>query len=479
MATDQFVPDEGEFVDRRLKELILDRYEDVTDVRRETRMMVDEGELSSRRRLQYIGDYVRDFIRSFDQLMRTGGMPEGEATWERYPVGAGFVEVPPPWDVLNHVERILTDSPQPKRVEMKGLQSIINRPTPGAEWTLQVRAPELPHDPRIVDAGRRNRIRREITVRNQVPIPESMLMDAMSMATSFLDEVGIGFDKDRQREFSNYSTEWKRSLLRENWAKKVKRGKPDDFVIVVTASSRTGVSGTGKTTLQTQLAENTDLTETGFDAGETASLDAGELAYDITPTATPRSALVWDEAQGTPDTQGLDSRRAMKDEVIDSLNAILANRNDNYTIIIGAQQFRTLDPRLYPIVDAWLLIRKGPEQPKGPQGTYYRVEVNDYDLNSADINTPAVEDFTWEALDGNENYHVLENLKQQAKSGEYSDDDDESGELEVEKQALIAKSLKDEMDVSWRKVVDYDDRLTKSGSHLNRIYNDIMEDRLE
>lgn len=232
------------------------------------------------------------------------------------------------------------------------------------------------------------------------------------------------------------------TYLYEDWANAVKRGNPNDFLICITASSRTGVSGTGKTTLETRAAKNADLTNGGFDAESKASLDAGEIAYQRMPEIEARSAVVWDEAQGAPGTVGLDARRAMKQEAIDALSAILANRDKQFTIIITAQIFSMLDPRVYPMIDAWLLIRRGPDQPGGPLGTYHQVYVEDYNLESPQVRTPAVEDFTWDSVPHDDpDYQTLERLKQEAKTQDDEDDEDEG--LSKEAQKEIAQAYRD------------------------------------
>lgn len=214
---------------------------------------------------------------------------------------------------------------------------------------------------------------------------------------------------------------FEQSQLGRDWARAVKKGTPNDFVMCITASSRTPVSGTGKTTLQTDIAQQTDLSDGGFDATTKASLDAGEIAYDVVPKIENHSTVVWDEAQGAPGTVGLDARRAMKTEAIDAMSAILANRDKQLTILIGAQIFSMLDPRIYPVIDAWLLIKKEPDHPEGPLGTYHKVHVEDYNLGNPKVKTPAVEDFRWKKVAHDDpDYRELERLKQLAKNRNYS-----------------------------------------------------------
>jgi len=210
---------------------------------------------------------------------------------------------------------------------------------------------------------------------------------------------------------------WEESELHKDWSRAVKEGEPNDFVICITASSKTPVSGTGKTTLTTDLAQKTDLTDEGFNAERKATLDAGELAYDIVPEIEPRSTIVWDEAQGAPGTVGLDARRAMVQEGIDAMSAILANRDKQFTFIITAQIFSMLDPRVYPMIDGWLLIRKHPDNPQGPLGTYHKVHIQDYNLRNPSEKTPACEDFDWDRIPHDDpDYQELERLKQLAKT---------------------------------------------------------------
>jgi hypothetical protein len=232
------------------------------------------------------------------------------------------------------------------------------------------------------------------------------------------------------------------SALHRRWHRQVVEPPQNDFVILVSASSSTPVSGTGKTTLLTQLAKKFDRSPGPFDASEQATLDVGELAYDLAPELPPGSALVGDEIQGTPGATGFDNRRGMKQEVIDGISAILANRNSGYTIVLGAQQIGSLDSRLIPIIDIWILIREAPPE---PVATVHTIHDNDFNLSSVEPKTPRIETITWERIPAsNENYSTLEEMKEQAKTRGGSDDDD-SGTDELPKPAQIelAQALRD------------------------------------
>ena len=230
--------------------------------------------------------------------------------------------------------------------------------------------------------------------------------------------------------------------LYEMWHSQVVEPPENDFVILVSASSSTPVSGTGKSTLITQLARAFDRTSGGFDASEKATLDVGELAYDLAANLPPGSALVGDEIQGTPGAEGFDARRGMKTEVIDGINAILANRNSGYSVILAAQQISSLDKRLIPLIDAWVLIREAPPE---PIASVHKITDNDFNLSSAEIRTPEIERITWQPMpETDSDYSTLEKMKERAKTkGGTDDDTDDSGELPKRAQIELAQALRD------------------------------------
>jgi hypothetical protein len=235
---------------------------------------------------------------------------------------------------------------------------------------------------------------------------------------------------------------WQDTELHHRWYRRTQLGDPNDYVIAVTASSRTGVSGTGKSTILTVLAEDTDTSPGGFDAELKATLDAGDLAYNKLPDIPNLSAVILDEAQGAPGTVGFDRRRGQKQEVIDAINAILNNRDKQLTLIIGAQILQFLDSRLLPIIDSWLLIRREPSHPEGALLTHHALYVNDYDLKNPQIKTPGLEDLEWPRVPhDNPNYKVLEEKKQQAKKKEQSEESD-NGKLPKEAQMELAQEYR-------------------------------------
>jgi hypothetical protein len=222
---------------------------------------------------------------------------------------------------------------------------------------------------------------------------------------------------------------WDKTTLYQKWRKRVATGGENDMVIALTPSSWTGVSGTGKTTAAVGIAKEFDITDGGFDGVEKTSLDAAEMAYSVLPNVEKGSAVIFDEAQGAPGTNSVNSRRGMKSSAIDAMNAILANRDQRLTVIIVGQQLGMLDSNLYPMIDAWLLIRREPGMPDGPKMTHHQLHVDDYDLKSPKLTTPAVEDLEWPRIPQNDpDYRALEQKKQDAKQKSGGDDEDESSD---------------------------------------------------
>jgi hypothetical protein len=249
----------------------------------------------------------------------------------------------------------------------------------------------------------------------------------------------------------------------KDWYDRVVRPPRNDFLTVISPSSKSAVSGTGKTTMGVGIGKRTDTSRSGFDADAQFTLNAGEFAYDIIPDSEPGSAVGIDEAQGTPgEGSGLNSKRAMKTTTMEAIGSVLANRDQHYHIIVIVQDFSSVTPDLYPAVDAWLLIRHGPGEPKGPLATYHKVHTDDYDLGSNKVKTPAIEDVSWPPLPKSDpDYKTMEQKKQKAK--EKQQEEDEDAPLAKDTQASIAQTWRDQ-GYSPRWIADNVDDITYSYS---------------
>ncbi|MFW5956785.1 MAG: hypothetical protein ACOCQY_05220 [Halorhabdus sp.] len=256
----------------------------------------------------------------------------------------------------------------------------------------------------------------------------------------------------------------------KDWYESIKLGNPNDFVLAISASGASSMSGTGKTTAAVTYAKHFDDSKDGFDGEEKATLSVSEFAKKL-PDIQDRSAILYDEAQGIGEETGLDARRSMKTETLQAINNILANRDKNLTVIIVAQHLPSLDKRLPGLLDGWLLIREGADEPDGPLAKYHHSYLEDYDFGSPKVKTPIVDTVTWDPLPPNdEDYAALEQKKQEAKA--QLTEDGEPAELPKIVQAELAWNIKKAKDIPWRKVPDESPRLTYSGGYLRQIADD-------
>jgi len=260
------------------------------------------------------------------------------------------------------------------------------------------------------------------------------------------------------------------SNLYKDWYYRVGSGKPNDYIIAISANPRsTGVSGTGKTTFALRLAKTYfDVKESEFDASKQTTLDPHELSNEIYPNIDDGAAMIYDEAQGTPNSTGLNSKRTMKEESLTAINTIATRRKDRKTLIIVTQNIKSLVGDLYDYIDSWLLIQDDVNY----YATHYGVHPDVFNFETRKTETPGVENITWEPFSADDpDYAYLDKLKDEATAQAQEDDEDQ--ELPKEQQAELAVAMKDAKDLSWRKVPEASESLTYSGEYLRQTANDL------
>jgi hypothetical protein len=324
-------------------------------------------------------------------------------------------------------------------VRYDGLQSMLRGPeTISAQW-------------KVVESNYgRSDTRKTITTDHYTP--RSVSKEAYIALTEFLGKADFGIAFSEDRPLAKVTPEVdaetppgvqrldQTDLYKEN--EKLTVTGDNDNLIVISASSRTPVSGTGKTTLATTIAKALDTSPSGFDAEEQATFSVDEFGYDIISGVEDGSAIIMDEAQGTQSGTGLNARRGMKSESIDTINGLLNNRDKNLTAILIFQDMAMGDSSLYGSVDSWILIRKAIEDRKGPLATHHELQKNDYDWGNPQPKTPALEDLTWDALpDDDPDYSAMEEMKQRAKTSGGGEHDEDS-ELPEEQQVQIAQAYR-------------------------------------
>lgn len=294
----------------------------------------------------------------------------------------------------------------------------------------------------------------ERTVVSDSYIPRHIIKEAFLACVEFLGKADFGIEFDEDRPLAKVTPDpaaetppgiqrfEQTDLYKTN--EKLTVTSNNDHLVVVSAGSRTPVSGTGKTTLATTIGKGLDTSESGFNAEEKATYTLSEFGYGMISSVEQGSAIILDEGQGTQSGTGLNARRSMKTETIDTINGMLNNRDKNLTIIIVFQDMTMADKNLQNSIDNWVLIKKGIEERNGPMATNHEAYKNDYEWGNTRMKTPALEDLTWDALPADdEDYATMEEMKQESKTKSQTNGEDE--EEEIETLADLPKHTRDEM----------------------------------
>jgi hypothetical protein len=251
------------------------------------------------------------------------------------------------------------------------------------------------------------------------------------------DDLDVGFRRpDTVEQIIN---DFEKTELHGLWESRIATGNPDDLVTVIAPSSRTGVSGTGKTTFGVNLAQEWDISDRGFDAETKATLRSTDINKLYEDSASG-SAVIWDEAQGTKEDSGMDARRAMKQEVIGAIRDIVLNRDENIALIIITQDTDWLDTRIMKLIDALLLVQR-----KG-RANHYQYYKQDLEFSNPKEYTPFVEAIEWEPLPEDDgDYQRLQEMKQEAKTSGKGDDNEPADPEEIRRQKKIeiAQNMRD------------------------------------
>lgn len=230
------------------------------------------------------------------------------------------------------------------------------------------------------------------------------------------------------------------SQLYHDWYNRVATGPPNDYIIAISAHPGwTGVSGSGKTTFGLDMAKNwLDWSEGGFDAETQATLDPSVLKSDVYDETGELGVMIYDEAQGTPSTTGLNAKRAMKDESLNAINTIATRRKDRKTLILITQSLKSLVKDLYQFIDAWLLIVDDVNY----RARHYRVQPDVFDLETRKTKTPGVEQLSWSRVpESDDDYQEMDRMKDNAIEGASGEDRADSS-LPKDQQAELAQEYR-------------------------------------
>lgn len=267
-------------------------------------------------------------------------------------------------------------------------------------------------------------------------------------------------------QLENDLTDFEETDLHKTWRERVHHDN-NDFIVGIAASSQTPISGTGKTTLAVKLAEHFDQTARGFVARDKAALNAGSVANDLIPDLNARSAVVFDEAQGTLGDDGVDSRRGMASSVINMVRAAAQYRKRQHTLLLVTQSTGWIDSRMMELLDRLILIQEKNARKGFARAIVFDQYKRDLPGGNQATRTPAIEEIRWgPCAADNRNYAELDRMKEQATS----ENESENEELSSEQKAILAEELYKYSDLSQSEIADHD-RIDMSQSWVSQVVN--------
>jgi hypothetical protein len=249
---------------------------------------------------------------------------------------------------------------------------------------------------------------------------------------------------------------FKKSPLYQDWHSKVMQSD-NDYTIVIAASSRSAISGVGKTTLGLTLTRYFDRSKTAWNAEDKATLSATEFSKDLltdpedggkqVPT---KSAVIFDEMQGTLSGDGVDARRSMADSVKDVTTAIATLRYRQLTSVLITQSTQWIDKRVDDLLDALILIQPTDDASDGVRGAVFETYYNDLSNNPTRY-TDRMGSFTWPEI-SDEDYDALHQMKAQSAENRVQDTEEDTS-LPDDQQKRVAQEMR-EKGFNMREIAD-------------------------
>lgn len=229
---------------------------------------------------------------------------------------------------------------------------------------------------------------------------------------------------------------WDESWLKEKQQEALE--KDNDFIVLIAPSSKSSISGVGKTTLAICFCRDFDGTEDGWSAEEKSTLDARQFARELMNNPDKiddKSAALFDESQGTLSDSGADARRAMANSVLDVSRALATLRYRQITAVLVTQATGWIDDRIELLSDALVLI-----QDRG-HAVVYTHYFND--LNPSKEYHERQVEIEWDALpEDDPDLQELHRLKEESTK-EKMEQEDVTIELTKEQKVFWAQQLRD------------------------------------
>lgn len=214
-ASNLELDDDGNFVDRRKKQDLLEMRQTVREWQQELFTQVRFGKMDYETATTIWGDRVREYLVTIEPLLLTGEGPTftDPENFEFELDGAedvylnaelGIVEVPPPeeYHTLKQqakqsetIKLPSNETLEPQEQPIVGLKNVIELDTVQASWQVDV------YDARRAPSQRLQ----TRTVQNEVPLNRVTLQNAVRVADEWLQNQGIGIETDSGRDLFKIS----------------------------------------------------------------------------------------------------------------------------------------------------------------------------------------------------------------------------------------------------------------------------------
>jgi len=235
----------------------------------------------------------------------------------------------------------------------------------------------------------------------------------------------------------------------------------NDMIVCIAPSSKTEGSGTGKTTMGIRACRWFDMKGSDWDAEKQASLDSTVVAEKLYPDLPDGAAILFDEAQGTLDSDGVDARRAMSDAVVRMARSAAQHRTKHHTLVMVTQSTQWLDSRMMDIIDRLVLIQERDYQREWARAVTFDYYYDDLGGKKNEY-TPSIEDLYWRPLpETDPDYQHIEKLKLNHENEQDIEDDDNGDDMpdmSQEKRVEVANELYHEQGLSQSEIGDILDR---------------------
>lgn len=193
----EFVLDEENLVDKKRKEMILSRRQEIDEREDELFSAVKVGKLTYEQAATLWHDSVRRYLTSFEPLLRNERIPQSDHYY--HTIHLGEVEISPPerFQVsggrpqLGRGQRsgiLGEDAPETVEETIQGLKTVIETEQFSKQWSFRVdlsKAGSFPQSGHPIQ---------EVTCEETVPMPRGVLMNAVRAGDEFLENAGIGVE---------------------------------------------------------------------------------------------------------------------------------------------------------------------------------------------------------------------------------------------------------------------------------------------